>query len=98
MGRVTEVMMLNADRIVHESSTALKSIADFSQIFDEDMHSLYRLSFLLTANHEKAELVFVASLEDCVGGPPVFEDWARSWVRRRIIQNAVKIIKPQPIG
>jgi hypothetical protein len=90
--------MLNAERVVNERSTALKTGADFSQVFHEDMHSLYRLSFLLTVNHEKAEQVFVASLEDSVDGPPVFEDWARSWVRRRIIQNAVKIIKPQPIG
>ena len=71
---------------------------DFCQIFREDMSGLYQLSFLLTANHEKAEQCFVASLEDSLAGPSVFKDWARSWARRRIIQNALRVIKPQPSG
>ena len=69
---------------------------DFRRIFDEDMNSLYLLSFLLTADREKAEQCFVSGLEDAVNGNPVFKEWARSWARRAIIQNAVRVINPRP--
>ncbi len=72
------------------------SCADFRRIFDEDMNSLYLLAFLLTADREKAEQCFVSGLEDAVEGNPVFKEWARSWARRTIIQNAVRVIKPRP--
>jgi hypothetical protein len=70
---------------------------DFRQVFDEDMTSLYQLSYLLTADHEKAEQCFVSGLEDAVEGNPVFKEWARSWARRVIIVNAVRAINPQPM-
>ena len=41
---------------------------DFRRVFDEDMNSLYLLSFLLTADREKAEQCFVSGLEDAVEG------------------------------
>src|ERR1700736_2823210 len=69
---------------------------DFQRIFDIDMNSLYLLAFLLTADHEKAERCFVSGLEDAVEGNPVFKEWARSWARRAIVQNAVRVINPRP--
>ena len=60
------------------------------------MNSLYLLSFLLTADREKAEQCFVSGLEDAVEGNPVFKEWARSWARRVIILNAVRVINPRP--
>lgn len=69
---------------------------DFRRIFDENMSSLYLLAFLLTADHRRAERCFVSGLEDAVGGNPVFREWAHSWARRMIIQNAVRLIKPRP--
>ena len=69
---------------------------DFGRIFDENMNSLYLLAFLLTADHRKAEQCFVSGLEDAVGGNPVFKEWAHSWARRVIIQNAARLINPRP--
>jgi DNA-directed RNA polymerase specialized sigma24 family protein len=69
---------------------------DFCRIFDENMNSLYLLAFLLTADHAWAEQCFVSGLEDAVRGNPVFKEWAHSWARRVIIQNAVRLIKPRP--
>jgi len=69
---------------------------DFRRVFDQDMNSLYLLSFLLTADREKAELCFVFGLEDALEGNPVFKEWARSWARRVIIVNAVRAINPRP--
>ena len=76
--------------------TQYASSADFCRIFDEDMNDFYLLSFLLTADREKAEQCFVSGLEDAVEGNPVFKEWARSWARRAIIQNAVRAINPRP--
>jgi hypothetical protein len=72
------------------------SITDFCRVFYEETDSLYRLSFLLTADSEKAQQCFVSGLENSVNGNPVFKDWARLWARRAIIQNAVRIINPRP--
>jgi hypothetical protein len=68
--------------------------ADFCQIFNDHMDHLYTLSFLLTADHDKAAQCFVAGLEDCQQGTPVFREWARSWATRTVIKNAIRIICP----
>ncbi len=69
---------------------------DFGKIFTEGLNSLYQLSFLLTADHKKAEKCFVAGIEDCVNENHVFREWARSWAKRAIIQNAIRELKPRP--
>jgi hypothetical protein len=79
------------------SSTPYASSSDFGQIFDEDMEGFYLLSFLLTSDREKAEQCFVSGLDDALNGNPVFKEWARSWARRAIIRNAVRVINPKPV-
>jgi DNA-directed RNA polymerase specialized sigma24 family protein len=69
---------------------------DFRRIFDEDSIGLYQLSFLLTSNPEKAQRCFVSGFGDCATGNPVFREWARSWAKRTIVQNAIKELKPRP--
>ena len=78
--------------------TSYASNGDFCRIFREETDSLYQLSFLLTADRDKAEQCFVSGLEDSLKGSRVFKEWARSWARRAIIQNAVRVIKPRPMG
>jgi hypothetical protein len=92
--RKAEVNMPEAKGITRLDPYA--SSADFCRIFEEDMNGLYLLSFLLTADHAKAEQCFVSGLEDAASGNPVFKEWARSWARRAIIQNAVRVINPRP--
>jgi len=78
------------------SSAPYASGDDFRGIFQEEKDSLYQLSFLLTADREKSEQCFVSGLEDSLNRNPVFKDWARSWARRTIIQNAIRAIRPRP--
>jgi hypothetical protein len=85
--------MKDANRITRGQEYA--SSDDFQQIFEEDMSGLYLLSLLLTADRQKAEQCFVSGLEDAVEGNRVFKEWARSWARRAIIQNAVRVINPK---
>lgn len=75
-----------------EGAYAISS--DFCRIFNDDMNELVRLAYLLTGNVEKAEQCFVAGLEDCSGSNRVFREWARSWARRAVIQNAIRTVDP----
>jgi DNA-directed RNA polymerase specialized sigma24 family protein len=68
--------------------------ADFCQAFEAHVDSLYTLSLLLTADHDKADECVVAGLEDCLQGSPVFREWVQSWARRTVIKNAIRIISP----
>ncbi len=78
------------------TSTTYAIGADFCRIFAQDMNSLYLLSFLLTADREKAEQCFASGLGDSVKANQVFKEWAHSWARRTIIQNAIRMIHPTP--
>jgi DNA-directed RNA polymerase specialized sigma24 family protein len=69
---------------------------DFHSIFSEGLRELYKLSFLLTRDPEKAERCLVTGLDDCVTGNRIFREWARSWAKRAIIQNAIRELKPRP--
>jgi len=89
--------MLGARQIADRKPTPYATSANFCRIFQEDMNRLYLLSLLLTADREKAEQCFVSGLEDSVEASPVFKEWARSWARRTIIQNALRLIKPRPV-
>lgn len=93
-GRTTAVIC--APRVAGERRSAYATKEDFCKLFMEDTNSLYLLSFLLTANQEKAEQCFVAGLDDCVDGNPVFHHWAHSWARRVIVRNAIRMVAPCP--
>lgn len=75
-----------------DSNARYASRADYCRIFQEDMGSLYLLSFLLTANHAGAEQCYVEGIENAVKGFPVFKEWARSWSRRSVIQSAIRLV------
>jgi hypothetical protein len=74
------------------------TVDDFRGLFAESMDELYQLSFLLTADHDKAEQCFVAGLEDSGKENHVFKEWARSWAKRVIVQNAIRELKPRPLN
>ena len=67
---------------------------DFCEVFENDMTPLYLLAFLLTANHKQAEQCFASTVEGAVKGQAVFKEWARSWVKRSLIENAIEIVSP----
>jgi len=79
-----------------ETSLLYATSTEFCRLFKENMDNMHLLSFLLTADLTKAEECFVSGLEDCVKGSYVFRNWARSWARRTIIQNAVRMVAPRP--
>ena len=68
--------------------------ADFCEVFEQDTRLLYLLAFLLTTNHTESEQCFVLTVEEALKEETVFKEWARSWVRRRMIENAIEIVSP----
>ena len=81
----------------HEGSL-YASHEDFHTIFNEDLQELYQLSLLLARDPAKAERCLVSGLEDCVTGNRVFREWARSWAKRTIVQNAFRELNPDPVS
>jgi DNA-directed RNA polymerase specialized sigma24 family protein len=82
-------------RFREDEAHVYASREDFQTIFNEDLKELYQLSFLLTRDPAKAERCFVSGLDDCVSGNRVFREWARSWAKRTIVQNAIRELKPR---
>ncbi len=72
-------------------AAAYATSIDFCRIFAEDMSKLYLLALLLTADGVKAERCFAWALEDCSKSGRVFREWAHSWARRAVIQNAIRL-------
>ena len=83
-------------RVREEKAHLYASHEDFHTIFNEDLKEHYQLSFLLTRDPAKAERCLVGGLEDCVRGNRVFREWARSWAKRAVIQDAIRELKPRP--
>ena len=77
-------------------SARYAAVADFLEIYKEEMDSLYLLSILLTADIEKAEECFVGALQECINGMDVFLERAHSWARREVIKRAIQLIMPSP--
>jgi len=92
MGWVGEVHNLDRTRGWTEAVAAYTTETDFCRLFKDDMRGLYALSLLLTAEAGLAERCFVAGLDDCIKGNPVFKDWAYAWSRRAIITNAIRTV------
>jgi hypothetical protein len=88
--------MLQSMHLVNERATPCLTVTDFFNIFNEEMHSLYLLAFLLTADHDKAEECLVSAMGECVEGVGVFTDWARSWTRTAVLRRAIQMIMPAP--
>jgi hypothetical protein len=63
---------------------------DFYGVFEQDMKPLYMLAFALTANHKESEQCFVSTVDEAFKEQTVFKEWVRSWVKRRLIENAIE--------
>lgn len=81
---------------VKQRTNEYASVEDFCSVFTEGRNDLYGLSFQLTGDHDQAEQCLVAGRKDCLTATRVFKEWARSWAKRTVIQNAIRKLKPHP--
>ena len=87
--------MFGRRKVRNQESSPYATRNDFCRIFETNMKSLYLLSFLLTGDRTIAEQCFVGGLHIAQEGNQVFKEWAESWARRAIIQNAIRMIRPR---
>jgi len=92
VGWMGAVQHSNKARAFAGAAAVYATQSDFCRLFKEDMRGLYLLSLLLTADPEQAERCFVAGLDDCINGNPVFRDWGYAWGRRAIMRNAIRTV------
>src|ERR1700736_1229409 len=76
--------------------TRYATVADFCEVFTEEMHSLYLLSLLLTADKDKAERCFVGALGECGEEVAAFIEWSSHWARRAVARQAILMMRPAP--
>ena len=88
--------MLQPMQLADERATRHATVTDFFAAFDVEMHMLYLLAFLLTADHDKAEQCLVCAMGECVEWIGVFTDWVSSWSRRAVLKRAIQMIMPVP--
>src|SRR5438128_8446081 len=68
--------------------------ADFCDVLNTNTNFLYLLAVLLTANHKESEQCFVSTVVEAFKEQSVFREWARSWVKRRLVENVINIVLP----
>lgn len=86
--------MFGARKTKDEALSPYATRADFCQIFQSNMNSLYLLALLLTADQTLAEQCFVGGLHISQEGNHVFREWAETWARRAITLNAIRMVRP----
>ena len=64
--------MLLPIHLAEERPIPYATASDFCRAFTEELHSLYLLSLLLTADNDKAEECFVNAMGECGDGIGVF--------------------------
>jgi hypothetical protein len=84
--------MLRPINVVDEIATPYPTVTDFFRSFNEEMRKLYLLSFLLTADHDKAEQCLVSVMGECVEMSGVLMDWTRG----AVLKHAIRMIMPVP--
>ncbi len=89
-------MLTDTKARIRGNSELYASARDFCHIFSEHLDRLFLLSFVLTADQQKAEHCFASALRDCRRTSGVFKDWAHAWARRAIIENAIRLVRPLP--
>jgi hypothetical protein len=71
---------------------------DICEVFTSEMHSLYLLSYLLTADEARAEQCLLAVLGKGVEEIGNFLEWARVPARIAILRHAIQMIRPTSVG
>ena len=86
-------MCIHEQLSTDEDSGKFASSPDFCHIFARQLNSYYRLAFLLTASHHRAERCTLASLDEALNADGIPRDLAEPWSKRTVIKNALHIAR-----
>jgi hypothetical protein len=87
------VLRPNQARIAHFRADYATHV-DFCDVLRNETKHLYLLAFLLMANHQESEHCFESMVEEAFREETVFKEWVLSWIKRRLIENAIKMVSP----
>jgi hypothetical protein len=87
--------MLKSVQIVAEEETSYASVVDCVRSCDEELRSLYLLSFLLTEDHDRAEICLASAIGEC-GEEFGVREWEHLQNRRMVFKHAIRMIMPEP--
>lgn len=79
-----------------QSKAGYATSSRFCGLLVADSRPLYLLAFVLTGSHSEAERCFLATVGDVVRAKTVFEGWERSWSKRCLILNAIRLVFSAP--
>ena len=88
--------MLETTPIFDDKAASYAPGTDFWNVLTDEMHSLYLLSFLLTADLNQAQRCFLGGMGECDSEVDVFMSWAQSGARRTILERAIRLVRPTP--
>jgi hypothetical protein len=88
--------MLEPTHIFDERAATYPTGTDFWNVLTDEMHSLYLLSFLLTADCDEARQCLFGGMGECEEDLAAFMAWAQVWARRTILKRAIWMIMPTP--
>jgi len=88
--------MLEPTDIYDDGATTHATVTDFWNILTDGMHSLYQLSFLLTADLDQAKQCFFSGMGECEEEIGVSAAWAQARARHTILKSAIWMIMPAP--
>ena len=89
--------MLNSQALTRSASRATYAPGtDSWNALADEMHNLYLLSLLLTADPHKAQQCFLGGIGECESEIDVFMSWAQARARRTIVERAIWVVSPTP--
>ena len=88
--------MLEPMPIYDERATTYAAGTEVWNILTDEMHRLYLLSFLLTADLDKAGRCFFSGMGECEEEIGAFMAWAQARAQRKILKHAIWMIMPAP--
>jgi hypothetical protein len=88
--------MLELMQVVNERARPYPTVAECVHTVNAELHSLYLLSFLLTADADKAEQCLVGAIAEWREGIGGCMEWARSGGRQAVLKHAIQLMTPAP--
>src|ERR1700739_2873149 len=83
-------------QVVSDRARPYPAVAECVRTVNAELHSLYLLSFLLTADADKAEQCLVGAIAEWMEGIGDCMEWAHSGGRRAVLKHALPLMTPAP--
>ena len=81
---------------IYDEAASYSPGTDSWNALANEMHNLYLLSLLLTADPHEAQQCFFGCIGECESEIDAFMSWAHARARRTIVERAIWVVAPTP--